>query len=79
MPVLATPAPGEYLVKVTLIGTDSSLNLRDAPGTYGGIVRTLYYGQVLIVEREEADGWLKVRTDAVTGYVMSKFVEKVTP
>ena len=79
MPVLATPGPGEYRVKVTLIGTDSSLNLRDAPGTYGGIVRTLYYGQELVVVKEEADGWLQVRTDAVTGYVMSKFVEKVAP
>jgi SpoIID/LytB domain protein len=79
MPVQVTPGPGEYRVKVTLIGEDSSLNLRDAPGTYGGIVRPLYYGQELVVMGEEADGWIKVRTDAVTGYVMSKFVEKVTP
>ena len=76
MPVLSTPGPQEYKVKVTNIGVNSYLNLRAEPSTQSGVLRQLYYGQELIVLREDGD-WLTVRTDEMTGYVMKEYVNKV--
>lgn len=76
MPVTAALKAGEWKAKVTQIGVNSSLNLRSAPSIEGEILRLLYYGQELIVEEQLPDGWLKVKTDAIEGYVMEKFVEK---
>ncbi len=75
MPVLSTPGPGEYAVKVTNIGVNSYLNLRAEPSTQSDVIRQLYYGQVLIVTAEEGD-WIAVRTDNVNGYVMKEFVNQ---
>ena len=75
MPVLTTPGPQEYKVKVLNIGVNSYLNLRAAPNTQSAVVRQLYYGQELIVVQELGD-WLQVKTDAVSGYVMAQFVTK---
>ena len=76
MPVTAPLKAGEWKAKVTQIGVNSSLNLRSAPSMEGEVLRLLYYGQELIVEEQLPDGWLKVKTDAIEGYVMEKFVEK---
>lgn len=76
MPVTQALQAGESLVAVTGIGVNSSLNLRSAPSTDGEILRLLYYGQELIVTQNVGDGWLQVKTDAVEGYVMEKFVEE---
>lgn len=76
MPVLNTPGPQEYKVKVTNIGENSYLNMRAQPSTQADIIRLLYYGQELIVTHEESD-WLTVRTDDLNGYVMKEFVQKV--
>ena len=75
MPVTATPGPNEYKVKVTNIGVNSYLNLRQEPNTQSGVLRQLYYGQELIVIQELED-WLLVKTDDVQGYVMGEFVTK---
>ena len=75
MPVLSTPGPGEYQVTVSNIGVNSYLNLRSEPNTQATVIRQLYYGQPLIVT-EDLGEWLRVRTDDVTGYVMSSFVQK---
>ena len=75
MPIASTPAPGQSLVKVANIGVNSYLNLRAEPNTQCAVVRQLYYGQELIVLKELGD-WLQVRTDEVTGYVMTQFVVK---
>ena len=77
MPVASTPGPNEYRVTVTNIGVSSYLNLRKEPSTQSEVVRQLYYGQDLIVTGE-ADGWLAVRTDGLTGYVMREYVNKVS-
>ncbi len=77
MPSSATPNPGEWIVKVTGISENSSLNLRSAAGTDSSIVRVLYYGQQLIASACDIEGWIKVRTDVAEGYVMEKYVEKV--
>ena len=73
----ATHALGEndWRVKVTQIATNSSLNLRAEPNTSSSILRVLYYGQELIATERLADGWIKVKTDVIEGYVMEKYVE----
>lgn len=76
MPVNSTPGPNEYKVKVTNIGVNSYLNLREAPNTQAGVLRQLYFGQELIVTQEMGD-WLQVKTDDLQGYVMAEFVTKV--
>ena len=76
MPVLNTPGPQEYKVKVTNIGENSYLNMRAQPSTQAEVIRLLYYGQELIVTHEDGD-WLTVRTDDLTGFVMKEFVNKV--
>lgn len=76
MPVSTALQAGEWRAKVTQIGVNSSLNLRSAPSTDAEILRLLYYGQELIVTEQAAEGWIKVKTDAIEGYVMEKFVEK---
>ncbi len=68
---------GEWRVKVTQISANSSLNLRSAPSTSSDVLRVLYYGQELIAAECDTDGWIKVRTDVVEGYVMEKFVEMI--
>ncbi len=77
MPVTQTPAPGQWQAKVTKIGENSTLNMRGEPSLVGPVIRQLYYGQILLVVEELPDGWLKVKTDVLEGYVMASFVEKV--
>lgn len=77
MPATQALAAGEYRVKVTQIGVNSSLNLRSAPSTDADILRVLYYGQELIVTKRLPDGWLQVKTDVLEGFVMEKFVENM--
>ncbi len=77
MPTTENLANGEYRVSVTQIGVNSSLNLRSEPSTNGEILRILYYGQILTVTQNLGNGWLKVKTDVIEGYVMEKFVETI--
>lgn len=77
MPVSYNIAGNEYMVSVTQIGVNSSLNLRSEPSTNGEILRVLYYGQKLIVTQNLGNGWLKVKTDVIEGYVMEKFVDSI--
>ena len=77
MPTTENLADGEYRVSVTQIGVNSSLNLRSEPSTNGEILRILYYGQILTVTQNLGNGWLKVKTDVIEGYVMEKFVETI--
>ena len=76
MPATQALKEGEWRVRVTQIGVNSSLNLRSAPSMEADILRLLYYGQELIVEKALPEGWLKVKTDVTEGYVMEKFVER---
>ncbi len=76
MPVSQTPGPEQWQAKVTLIAENSTLNLRGEPSLVGPVIRQLYYGQKLLVLEELPEGWLKVKTDAMEGYVMASFVEK---
>ena len=76
MPVSAAPQKGEWKAQVTRIGVNSYLNLRAAPSMDAEVLRQLYYGQMLIVTETLPDGWLRVKTDVMEGYVMEQFVEK---
>ena len=76
MPVSQTPSAGQWQAIVTQIGESSTLNMRGEPSLLGPVIRQLYYGQKLLVLEELPDGWLKVKTDVLEGYVMASFVEK---
>lgn len=76
MPATAQLNSGEFKVVVNQIDTNSYLNLRLEPSASAPVVRQLYYGQELIVTGVQED-WLQVKTDAVQGYVMTQFVEKI--
>jgi len=66
---------GQYYAAVTEIADDSSLNLRSEPSMNGKILMRLYKGQKLLVLEEcPEEGWVKVCTDAVEGYVMASFL-----
>ena len=75
-PLLSTPAPGQTVVAVTNIATNSYLNLRAQASTSSDVIRQLYYGQKLIVIADHGD-WLHVRMDDVEGYVMKQFVVQI--
>lgn len=77
MPAADQLKDGEWRVKVTQISANSSLNLRSAPSTASDVLRVLYYGQELLASPCDEEGWIKVRTDVIEGYVMEKFVDKV--
>lgn len=78
MPVTAAVTGDEYLASVEGIEDDSSLNLRAEPNTAADILMRLYkHQQLIVVEACEEEGWVKVRTDVVEGYVMSSFLQKV--
>lgn len=75
MPVTQTLPTGAWYATVTGIDDDSSLNLRATPDTSGDILLKLYKNQKLIVLEEcPQEGWVRVRTDAIEGYVMEKFL-----
>ena len=75
MPVSEQPADGQWIALVTGIDDDSSLNLRSLPDLSGEIVLRLYKNQrLLVLERCEEGGWVRVRTDAAEGYVMESYL-----
>lgn len=75
MPVSDQPSDGQWIALVTGIDDDSSLNLRSLPDLSGDIVMRLYKNQrLLVLERCEEEGWVKVRTDAAEGYVMESYL-----
>ena len=75
MPVSDQPSDGQWIALVPGIDDDSSLNLRSLPDLSGDIVMRLYKNQrLLVLERCEEEGWVKVRTDAAEGYVMESYL-----
>lgn len=75
MPVAQALPTGAWYAEVTGIDDDSTLNLRAAPDASAEVLMRLYKGQKLIVLEEcPQEDWVKVRTDAVEGYVMEKFL-----
>lgn len=77
-----TPAPlptlssGECYATVSVAGVDSTLNVRREPSTQADILGVLRNGQRLIIVEETADGWAKMKTAEMEGYVMMSFITK---
>ena len=76
IPVSGEAPQGAWFATVTEIEDDSTLNLRAAPDLTGEIVTRLMKHQRLIVLESCEGGWVKVKTDAVEGYVMEKFLTR---
>ena len=78
MPVTKEKLPrGAYIAVVSNISEESSLNLRQSPSLSAEILRRLYYNQELIVLKDTKDGWSKVKTDVIEGYVRSEYLQTV--
>ena len=76
MPVSTNQMPeGAYLVVVSNIDEDSTLNLREQPNTSAEVIRRLYKNQPLIVLSVSKDGWAHVKTDVMEGYVRSEYLQ----
>ncbi len=76
MPVTSDAlAPGEYVAVVSNIEEDSTLNLREGASLSAEVLRRLYWGQRVIVVSVSADGWARVRTDVIEGYVRAEFLQ----
>ena len=78
MPVTEELPEGAWMASVEHIDEDSTLNLREKPSAGSKIVMRLYRHQKLIVlEEAEVAGWVRVRSDAIEGYVMYSFLETI--
>ena len=79
MPVSEEALPeGAWLASVENIEDDSSLNLRAEPSAAGEILmRLMKHQQLVVLEDDQVPGWAHVKTDAVEGYVMVSFLEKI--
>ena len=78
MPVSEPLPEGAWLATVENIDEDSTLNLREMPSPGAKIIMRLYKHQRLaVLEEAEVTGWVRVRTDAVEGYVMLSFLQPV--
>lgn len=75
IPQSMTPGKGQWIVHVTGVARNSSLNLREEPNLTSEVIHRLLYGQQLLVLSEE-DGWLKVRADGIEGYVMASYTQR---
>ncbi|MEA5013113.1 MAG: SpoIID/LytB domain-containing protein [Candidatus Limiplasma sp.] len=77
MPVTQEATDGAWYALVTGIEDGSTLNLRAAPDLSGEVLMRLYKHQrLLVIQRCQEEGWVKVRTDVIEGYVMEKFLQK---
>ena len=76
-----TPAPlpaledGEYYATVELESRASTLNVREEPSTSARIVSALDYGRRVIVCEEAGDGWVRIRTAELEGYVRLEYLK----
>ena len=76
MPVTKNKLPkGAYIAVVSNISDESSLNLRESPSLSSEILKRLYKNQELIVLKDTKDGWSKVKTDVIEGYVRSEYLQ----
>ncbi len=75
-----TPAPlpplkeGEALATVIVEGVDSTLNVRQYPTTDAKILGVVRNGSPMIVQGQTADGWAKMMTMELDGYVLMRFI-----
>ena len=53
----------------------SSLNVREQPSTSARIVAALDYGRRVIVCEDAGDGWVRIRTAELEGYVKLEYLK----
>ncbi|MBQ8953276.1 MAG: SpoIID/LytB domain-containing protein [Clostridia bacterium] len=70
---LPEPGENEYIATVHLSTIWSTLNVRSAPSTDAPILTELKNGAQVVVVSEE-NGWTRVRTGSVEGYVSSQYL-----
>ena len=79
-----TPGPlpalseGEYYAAVRVEGVDSTLNVREEPSLAGRLIGQLRNGARMIVMAETEDGWARMKTAEIEGYVSMQFIVKET-
>ena len=77
-----TPAPlpplqgSEYYARVKLETASSTLNVRGGPATSYGVVGLLNHNDRLIVVESAADGWFKIKTVELSGFVKGDYIVK---
>jgi len=77
MPVTEEAKDGSWYALVTGIEDDSTLNLRSAPDLSGEILMRIFRNQrLLVLEQCQEEGWVKVKTDVIEGYVMESFLQR---
>jgi len=70
---LPEPAENEYYAVVELSTVWSTLNVRSAPSTDAPILTELHSGARVVVAGEQ-NGWARIRTGTVEGYVSSQYL-----
>ena len=65
---------GEYYAVVIVEGVDSTLNVREEPSIGARILGVLRNNTRMIVEEETEDGWAKMKTMEIEGYVSMSFI-----
>ncbi len=75
-----TPAPlpalkeNEAYATVIVEGVDSTLNVRQYPTTDAKILGVVRNGSQMILQGQTADGWAKMMTVELEGYVLMRFI-----
>lgn len=67
----------EGLLAEYAVTSESGLNLRDAPGMDGAVLAELPRGAGVYSYGEAQDGWLRVRTGRLEGWMLAKHLEKL--
>lgn len=64
-----------YQAKV-VASSGSTVRMRTAADSSASVAKTIKLGQTVDVV-QELDGWLRIVHEGTTGYMMSKFLEKI--
>lgn len=56
----------------------TTVNLRQSPSTKSAVLKAVYVGTIVDVTEEYDDEWAKIKIDGLTGYMMRKFLRKIT-
>lgn len=78
LPSTAEVAPVSEYANVAIAQVSDFVNIRNTPGEEGEILGKLYNNCAATVEAEE-NGWYKITSGSVTGYVKSEFVVRDNP
>lgn len=55
----------------------NTVNMRNNPSTNASILKAVQIGTIVQVIEDNNNGWSKIETDGKSGYMMSKFLQKV--